>query len=57
MIGSAQHVASAFKNSPLQYAILREHEFRAYGKYIAFIQTVITRWGTQAGLIRSILAN
>lgn len=57
MIGSAQHVASAFKNSPLQYAILREHQFRAYGKYIAFIQTVITRWGTQAGLIRSILAN
>lgn len=41
----------------MQYSILREHQKEIYGKRIAFLLSVITRWGTQAGLISSVMAN
>jgi hypothetical protein len=54
---SAETIASTFKNSPLQYAILHRHQQACYGRRKAFVLAVATRWGTQAGLVNSVNAN
>jgi hypothetical protein len=54
----AEAIATAFRNSPLQYAILRRHQEACYeGRRKAFVIAVATRWGTQAGLVDSDLGN
>lgn len=57
LLEQAQTIALFFRKAKLQYAILREHQMKIWGNYKAFILSVITRWGTQAGLISSILSN
>jgi hypothetical protein len=54
---SAEQIASAFKNAPLQLAILRRHQHTCYGKHRAFVLAVATHWGTQAGLVHSVANN
>lgn len=57
VLAECQAIANAFKSSHLQYQYLTEHQRQVYGKRKAFILSVITRWGTQAGLISSVLDN
>jgi hypothetical protein len=54
----AEAIATAFRNSPLQYAILRRHQEACYeGRRKAFVIAVATRWGTQAGIVNAVLGN
>jgi hypothetical protein len=53
----AQSIAKAFKKAPLQHARLHEYQIQTYGKAIAFVLSVLTRWGTQCGLVNSVLKN
>lgn len=54
IISNAQKIATHFKKSKLQLAILREHQQELYGRQYAFCLAVITRWGTQERLIASV---
>ena len=54
IITNAQKIATHFKKSKLQLAILREHQQELYGRHYGFCLAVITRWGTQERLISSI---
>ena len=47
---NAQSIAKAFKNSPIQYARLRDIQEEVYKKKYAMILAVVTRWGTELGL-------
>lgn len=51
----AQAIAKGFKNSPLQLSRLRECQLTCYKKKKSICLAVITRWGTQYRLIRSLL--
>lgn len=53
----AQCIVKLFKTSPLQHARLRGFQLETYGKHIALILSVLTRWGTQYGLVTSVLSN
>lgn len=56
LVKNAQVVVAGFAHSRLQLGILREHQQALYqGKIMALILSVITRWGTQYGLFRSLL--
>ncbi|MGF7230449.1 hypothetical protein, partial [Arachidicoccus sp.] len=51
---SAVEVVSYFHKSPYQYANLQALQEKHYKKRIALIASVITRWGTQYNLIKSV---
>jgi hypothetical protein len=53
IISKAQTIVAAFHRAPKQYAILRSKQV----KQVAFVLSVITRWGTQYGLVLSVLKN
>lgn len=53
----AQSIAVAFKKAPKQFSILRNYQLKMYGRYRAFILSVITRWGTHHGLLKSVRLN
>ena len=51
-----QAVAAYFRNAPLQLARLRDHQAELYkGKTYGFALAVVTRWGTQYAVVRSLL--
>jgi hypothetical protein len=52
-IAKAQLIVSTFHHAKKQYAILRTKQ----KKPMAFVLSVITRWGSLYGLIRSVLKN
>jgi hypothetical protein len=54
---AAEHIVAAFKHAPLQYAILKQHQLHHYGKRKCFVLSVASRWGTQAGMVDSVLQN
>ena len=51
----AQQIASFFHKGDKQLAILRSYMKRAYGRHFAITLSVITRWGTQIRLIKSLI--
>jgi hypothetical protein len=53
IIAKAQMIVSTFHRAPKQYAILRSKQ----EKPTAFVLSVITRWGSQYGLVLSVLKN
>lgn len=56
LVKNAQIIVAGFAHSRLQLGILREHQQSLYhGKIMALILSVITRWGTQYGLFKSLL--
>ena len=57
IIAQAQMVAKTFKNSPLQLSRLRQYQVAAYGEKRTLCLSVITRWGTQYRLVKSVLRN
>jgi hypothetical protein len=57
ILDAAQAIARGFHKAKKQYAILREIQEDVYGKQQALILSVLTRWGTQYHLCRSILKN
>src|SRR5438046_7935887 len=54
-IQKAQCIVKSFRHAPLQYARLREFQVEYYKKPQSLILSVITRWGTQYRLDRSLL--
>jgi len=54
IISKAQKIATHFKKSKLQPAILREHQQELYERHYAFCLAVITRWGIQERLISTV---
>jgi hypothetical protein len=54
---AAEHIVASFKHAPLQYAILKRHQLQNYGKRKQFVLSVASRWGTQAGMVDSVLQN
>lgn len=52
-ITKAQTIVSAFRCAKKQYTILREKQEKA----VAFVLSILTRWGTQYGLTQSVLKN
>lgn len=50
----ATNVVSFFRSSPKQYAILRSHQLKSYGKLHPLIAAVITRWGSQYRMLLSL---
>lgn len=57
ILSNAQHIVTTFRKSKLQLQILRKHQEKIYGKHKVFCMSVITRWGTQAGLMESVIEN
>jgi hypothetical protein len=57
LIEKAQTIARFFRHAKKQYALLRTHQYKRWQKHIAFILSVLTRWGTQAALIKAVIAN
>ena len=57
ILSQAQSIVKAFKKSPLQYARLRNFQIAVYSKQEALCLSVITRWGTQFGLMNSVYKN
>ena len=57
LLEKAQTIAQFFRRAKLQYAILRKHQHTHFGRSKAFVLAVSTQWGTQAGLIGSVLDN
>ena len=56
IIDKAQVIASFFRGSPHQFFLLREIQKDMYrGKHYSFTLSVVTQWGTQYGLLKSIL--
>lgn len=56
LVKNARVVIAGFAHSKRQLGILREHQQALYdGKTMTLILSVITRWGTQYGLFRSLL--
>lgn len=53
----AQLIVVAFKKAPKQFSILRNYQLKMYDRYRAFILSVITRWGTHHGLLKSVRLN
>lgn len=51
----AQSIAKGFKVAPLQYARLKAIQINRYGGPRALCLSVITRWGTQFRLFKSVL--
>jgi len=51
----AQCIIKSFRHAPLQYVRLREFQVEYYKKLQSLILSVITRWGTQYRLVRSLL--
>ena len=57
LLDQAQRVAVFFKRSRLHLSYLREHQIRHYERIRAFVLSVITRWGSQIGVIVAVLKN
>src|SRR5437762_6030356 len=57
LLDKAQSIVTAFKNSPLQYAHLREYQIAIYNRKLALCLSIITCWGTQYRLIDSVRKN
>ena len=57
ILENAQAIAKAFRKAHLQYARLREYQIQDYGKHIALVLSVITRWGSTFRLIVQVLKN
>ena len=57
VLKQAQTVVKAFRKAPLQYARLRTLQMHFYKRHQSLILSVITRWGTQFRLIRSVINN
>ena len=56
LVKQAQVIVAGFAHSKLQLGILREHQKSLHnGKTMALIISVVTRWGTQYGLFKSLL--
>jgi hypothetical protein len=56
-LSQAQNIARGFHKAKKQYSILRVYQESTYGRKQALILSVITRWGSQFGLLNSILKN
>src|SRR2546430_1292440 len=52
-----QSIAKAFKSSSLQYSRLKAIQIDRYSEPRALCLSVITRWGTQFRLFKSVLRN
>jgi len=50
-------VITVFRKAPLQLAILRDKQKEVYGKEIALIASVLTRWGTQYRVLKVLMTN
>ena len=48
-------VVAAFRHASQQYGVLKKHILHHYSKRYAFILACITRWGTEIGMINSVL--
>ena len=57
VLSRVQQVVRAFRAAHKEYNLLREFQMDAYGKKIALILHCITRWGTQVGILESVLKN
>lgn len=57
ILEKAQSIVVAFKRANLQYARLRKCQIICYKKLQSLVLSVITRWGTQFDLIKSVLIN
>jgi hypothetical protein len=55
VFNQAQDVVQAFSTSPKQLAILRQHMASSIGGVRSFALSVITRWGSQVRMLRSML--
>ncbi len=55
LFAQAQDVVQAFSTSPKQLAILRQHMASSIGGVRSFALSVITRWGSQVRMLRSLL--
>lgn len=53
----ATAVVTAFRKSPLQLALLRDKMQDLYGRHQALTLAIITRWGSQFSMIKSLLKN
>lgn len=53
----AIRICRLFRTAPTLLAILREEQITAYSKKITLVVSVITRWGSQFGLLQSVHAN
>ena len=51
---TASAIVNGFRNAPKQYAYLRQEQKKAYGQRKALTASVITRWGTQYSLLKSL---
>jgi hypothetical protein len=50
----AQSIVTSFSNSAKMLAILRDIMQKQYNKVFSFVISVITRWGTQFAMVRSV---
>ena len=57
VLSKVTNIITAFRASPKQLALLRQVQVECYGKTIALVLSVITRWGTQAQAIESVYKN
>ena len=57
VLSRVQQVVRAFRAAHKEYNLLREFQMDVYGKKIALILHCITRWGTQVGMLESVLKN
>ena len=55
VLKKSQQIVSYFHKSLKQLAILRSEQISQYGKTLALILSIITRWGTQFRLLNSLL--
>jgi hypothetical protein len=51
---AASAIVGLFRHSSKQYAYLRSEQLKHYGKEKALIASIITRWGTQVNLAKSL---
>lgn len=57
MIRRAQLIVRYFRTAHKEYNVLRDLQMAAYGEHQSSILRCITRWGTQVGMLGSVLKN
>ena len=53
----AQQIVRSFRAAHKEYSLLRNFQMEILGKKVALILHCITRWGSQVGMLNSVLAN
>lgn len=53
----AQRIVRSFRAAHKEYSLLRDFQIEMLGKPVALILHCITRWGSQMGMLNSVLAN